>query len=129
MGAQLVICKPTATLDDPRGYYATARRIHQATPGSFMLNQYFNNDNAMAHYSNLGPEIWRQTQGKVTHIFFAAAGSGGTVSGDGRYLKEQNPDVTVIATDAATSYRATGGNPQAYKLEGIGIDYDFTRAS
>jgi cystathionine beta-synthase len=123
LGAELIVCPATPTLDDPRGYYATARRVHESTPGSYMLNQYFNPDNAAAHYYGLGPEIWRQTEGKVTH-FFAAAGSGGTVSGAGKYLKEQNSAIVVMAADTSTSYRATKGNPQPYKLEGIGIDYD-----
>lgn len=122
-GAQLVICPATTFIDDPRSYHSVARKLHEQTPNSFMPNQYFNVLNAQAHYSWLGPEIWQQTQGTITH-FFAAAGTTGTVSGVGRYLKEQNPAIKVIAVDAATSYHATKGNPQPYKLEGIGIDFD-----
>ena len=121
-GAQLITCPATDRLDDKQSYHQKALEIHRATPNSFMLNQYFNHDNARAHYSLLGPEIWKQTDGKVTH-FIAAAGSGGTVSGVGKFLKEQNPQIKVIAVDAATSYRSTQGNPQPYKLEGLGVDY------
>ncbi len=122
-GVQLVICPPTASLHDPQSYHSRALEIQKSTPNSFMLNQYFNITNAQAHYSVLGPEIWRQTQGTITH-FCAAAGSGGTVSGAGKFLKEQNPDIKVIGVDAATSYRSTKGNPQPYKTEGIGVDFD-----
>lgn len=121
-GAQLIVCPATTHLDDPQGYHRVALRLHQETPNSFMLNQYYNHSNRLAHYHLLGPEIWEQTQGKVTH-FIAAAGSGGTVSGAGKYLKEQNPAIKVIAVDALTSYRATNGNPQPYKIEGMGVDY------
>lgn len=122
-GAQLIPCKPTSLLTDPEGYHATAVRIHEKTPGSFMLNQYFNPTNSLAHYGSLGPEIWEQTEGKITH-FMAATGTGGTVSGAGRYLKEKKPSIQVIGVDAATSFRSTQGNPQPYKLEGIGVDFE-----
>ena len=87
-----------------------------------MLNQYFNGDNSRAHYYSLGPDIWRQTHGTVTH-FCGAVGSGGTVSGAGKYLKERNPAVKVLGVDAATSFRSTHGNPQPYKIEGMGVDF------
>lgn len=122
-GAQIVTCPSTDYLEDPRSYHSQAVAIHKATPNSFMPNQYFNLSNAQAHYQSLGPEIWEQTEGKITH-FFACAGTGGTVSGAGRYLKEKNPNIKVLAIDAATSYRSTKGNPQPYKVEGIGVDFD-----
>lgn len=122
-GAQVVICPPTSYLEDPNSYHSTAVRIQKETPNSFMPNQYFNLSNAMAHYRSLGPEIWKQTEGKITH-FIAAAGTGGTISGAGRYLKEQNPNIKVIAVDSDNSYRSTNGNPKPYKLEGIGVDFD-----
>ncbi len=122
-GAQLVVCSPALHLDDPNGYHATAVEIHRTTPNSFMLNQYFNPSNSAAHYHMLGPEMWRQTAGRITH-YCAAAGSGGTVSGAGRFLKERNQDIKVIAVDAENSYRSTDKNPKPYKLEGIGVDYD-----
>ena len=121
-GAQLVICEPTASLHDPESYHTKALEIHRATPNSFMLNQYFNHTNALAHYNLLGPEIWKQTEGKVTH-FCGAVGSGGTVSGAGKYLKEQKA-ITIVGIDAATSYRATNKNPKPYKIEGMGVDFD-----
>lgn len=121
-GAQLVLCKPTSFLNDPESYHTKALEIHKNTPNSFMINQYFNYDNLLSHYHLLGPEIWRQTNGTVTH-YIAAAGSGGTVSGAGKFLKEQNPHITVVAVDAANSFRATNGNPQPYKLEGMGVDF------
>jgi cystathionine beta-synthase len=122
-GAQVVMCPATSFIDDPRSYHSVAKRLHAQTPGSFMPDQYFNPINAQAHYHLLGSEIWRQTEGKVTH-FFAAAGTGGTVSGAGRYLKEKNPNVKVIALDSINSFRATGGNPKPYKVEGMGIDFE-----
>lgn len=122
-GAEVVICPGTSYLEDPNSYHSQAVRIHQATPNSFMPNQYFNLSNAMAHYKSLGPEIWKQTEGKITH-FIAAAGTGGTISGAGKFLKEQNPNIKVIAVDSNNSYRSTKGNPQPYKLEGIGVDFN-----
>ena len=122
-GAEIVMCPPTSFIEDPNSYQSTAKRLQEATPNSFMPNQYFNPVNAQAHYSWTGPEIWRQTNGTVTH-FFAAAGTGGTVYGAGKYLKEQNPDVKVIAIDSINSFHATKGNPKPYKLEGVGIDFD-----
>lgn len=122
-GAQVVMCPPTDYIDDPRSYHSKAKEIHKNTPNSFMPNQYFNTENARAHYSLLGPEIWRQTEGKITH-YIACAGTGGTISGAGKYLKEQNPAIKVLAVDSATSYRSTKGNPKPYKIEGMGVDFD-----
>lgn len=122
-GAELVVCPATSHVDDPQSYHSQAVAIRNKTPNSFMLNQYFNESNADAHYHSLGPEIWRQTEGKITH-YFAATGTCGTISGAGKYLKEKNPDIKVIAVDTATSFRSTNGNPKPYKLEGIGIDFD-----
>lgn len=122
-GVEIIICKPTSELTDPESYHSIATEIHNKTPNSFMLNQYFNNSNARAHYSDLGPEIWNQTNGLITH-YIAATGTGGTVSGAGKYLKEKNPNIKVIGVDTATSYRSTNGNPKPYKLEGIGVDFN-----
>jgi cystathionine beta-synthase len=121
-GAEVVICPSTDFVDDPRGYHSVACRLTQEIPNSFMPNQYFNTDNAAGHYYSLGPEIWKQTDGNITH-FFAGAGTGGTISGAGKYLKEQNPRVKVIAIDSINSFRATQGNPKPYKIEGIGVDF------
>lgn len=122
-GAAVVVCPPTARIDDPQGYHSVAVRLQRETPNSFMPNQYFNPLNAQAHYTLLGPEIWRQTEGAITH-FFAGAGTGGTVSGVGRYLKERNKNIKVIAIDSVNSYRATKGHPKPYAVEGMGIDFD-----
>lgn len=122
-GAEVVMCPATDFIDDPRGYHSQAVKIQQSIPNSFMPNQYFNVTNAIAHETLLGPEIWKQTEGKVTH-FFAGAGTCGTVSGVGRYLKKQNPDIKVCALDSINSFRATGGNPKPYKVEGMGMDFE-----
>ena len=122
-GAQIVICPATAFIDDPLSYHSQAKQLHAQTPNSFMPNQYYNPVNALAHYSLLGPEIWRQTNGTITH-FFAGAGTTGTVSGTGKYLKEQNPAIKVYALDSVNSFRATAGNPKPYKLEGLGMDFE-----
>lgn len=122
-GAQVVMCESTSFIEDPRSYHSVARKILAETPNSFMPNQYFNVSNMHAHYYSTGPEIWRQTEGKITH-YFAAAGTGGTISGAGKYLKEQNPAIKIYAVDAATSWRTTQGNPKPYKIEGIGIDFE-----
>lgn len=120
-GAEVVVCKPTALMTDPLSYHGQAVTLAQQIPGAFMPNQYYNLNNPLGQFSSLGPEIWRQTEGTITH-FFAAAGTGGTATGAGRYLKEQNPAVKVIAMDAATSFRSTGGKPTPYQVEGIGVD-------
>lgn len=121
-GAEVVMCPATKFIDDPQSYHSVAQKIHAETPGSFMPNQYYNVANRKAHYTLTGPEIWEQTEGKITHLF-AGAGTGGTVSGIGEYLKEQNENVKIYAIDSAHSLRATKGNPQPYVVEGIGIDF------
>jgi cystathionine beta-synthase len=121
-GAQVVVCPPTEFIEDPLSYHSQALALHKKTPNSFMPNQYFNIENRNAHASLLGPEIWKQTEGKVTH-FFAGAGTCGTVSGVGTYLKQQNPNIKVFAIDTLTSFRSTKGHPKPYKVEGIGIDF------
>lgn len=123
-GAELITCKPTLNFTEPNSYHSVALELHKNTPNSFMLNQYFNPDNARAHYVLTGPEIWEQTEGKITH-FCAAAGSSGTLCGTGKYLKEiSNGRVKVLGVDMDVSYRTTGGKPLPYKIEGMGVDYD-----
>lgn len=121
-GAEVVRCPATDFIEDPKSYHSQAAAIQKKTPNSFMPDQYFNLSNPKAHYTTLGPEIWRQTNGKITH-YFAAAGTGGTISGAGKFLKEQNPKIKVIAVDVDTSFHATSGYPKPYKMEGIGIDF------
>ena len=120
-GAQVVMC-PSCSVDDPRSRHSIARKIQEDTLNSFMPNQYQNPSNPKAHYSSLGPEIWEQTSGRVTHVF-AAAGTGGTISGIGKFLKEKNPHIKIMAVDVDTSYHSTNGNPKPYRMEGIGIDF------
>jgi cystathionine beta-synthase len=121
-GAEIVMCPSTEFIEDPNSYHSTAVRLQKETPNSFMPNQYFNPLNAQAHYTLTGPEIWKQTNGTITH-FFAAAGTGGTTYGTGKYLKEQNPNIKLIAIDAKNSFYSTKGHPKPYKLEGVGIDF------
>jgi len=127
MGAEVHICPANVAADDPRSYYEVAKRIHKETPGSVYINQYFNELNSDAHYHSTGPEIWKQTEGKVTHIV-VASGTGGTISGIGKYLKEQNSNVQVLAVDAFGSilkkYHETREIDEReiypYRIEGLG---------
>jgi len=98
LGAQVVICPDEVASDDPRSYYSVARRLGEETPNSYHVDQYSNPDNNQAHYQTTGPEIWRQTEGGITHLF-SVAGTGGTISGIARYLKEQNSAVKIIGVD------------------------------
>ena len=126
-GAKVVVTPTNVPADSPQSYYETAKRIHSEIPGSFYLNQYHNPDNIEAHYNTTGPEIWQQTEGKIDY-FVAGIGTGGTLSGAGRYLKEQKPDICVVAVDPRGSvfydYWKTGKipTPEVYKVEGIGED-------
>ena len=121
-GAEVIMCPATEFIEDPRSYHSTALYIQKKHPEYFMPNQYFNPVNALAHYTLLGPEIWQQTHGRITH-FFAGAGTGGTISGVGRYLKEKNSAIKIIAIDSTNSFRSTKGNPKPYIVEGMGIDF------
>ena len=102
LGAEVIICPNDVQPDDPRSYYSVARRLAEETPNSFYMNQYDNLANREAHYQTTGPEIWRQTEGRVTHLF-SGAGTGGTISGVAQYLKEQNESITVIGVDPCGS--------------------------
>lgn len=122
-GAQVVMCPSTAFIEDPESYHSKAMEIHKNTPNSIILNQYFNILNAQAHYHSLGPEIWQATNGALTH-YVAAAGSGGTISGAGKFLKEKNGAIKILAVDSNNSWRSTNGNPKPYQVEGMGIDFE-----
>ena len=119
-GAQVYVCPNTDRHHDPDNYYAQAIALSKTIEGAYMPNQYYNKANPEAHYVLTGPEIWRQTEGKVTH-FICGTGSCGTISGVGRYLKEQNRQIQIIGVDAATS-QYSSKEPKAYKVEGLGID-------
>ncbi len=127
MGAKVYVCPAHVSADDPRSYYQVAKRLHQETKGSIYINQYFNELNIDAHYKSTGPEIWEQTNGYITHLI-ACSGTGGTISGTARYLKEQNPAIRVIGVDAYGSvlkkYHETGeldtNEIYPYRIEGLG---------
>ena len=125
VGADVVICSAAAKYGTPEHYVATAKRISEETPNSFYPDQYNHPANPLAHYRTTGPEIWNDTDGKITH-FVASIGTGGTISGTARYLKEKNPAIKVIGADPYGSifktYKETGQVPEAtpYLVEGIG---------
>ena len=127
MGAKVYVCPAHVSADDPRSYYQVAKRLHEETKGSIYINQYFNALNMEAHYKSTGPEIWEQTNGQITHLV-ACSGTGGTISGTARFLKEQNPEVKVIGVDAFGSvlkkYHETGeldtDEIYPYRIEGLG---------
>ncbi|MEM9562050.1 MAG: cystathionine beta-synthase [Actinomycetota bacterium] len=120
-GAEVVVCPVAVPPEDPQSYYSTAERLVQETPNAFRPNQYANPNNPRAHFETTGPEIWRQTEGRITH-FVAGAGTGGTLSGVGRYLKTKNPDVQIIAADPEGSVYS-GGSGRPYLVEGVGEDF------
>ncbi len=127
MGAKVYVCPAHVSADDPRSYYQVAKRLQEETKGSIYINQYFNELNIDAHYKTTGPEIWQQTDGKITHLV-ACSGTGGTISGVARYLKEQNPKVKIIGVDAHGSvlkkYHETReldvNEIYPYRIEGLG---------
>ncbi|OPC05166.1 cystathionine beta-synthase [Elizabethkingia ursingii] len=127
LGATVYVCPASVPADDPRSYYEVAKKVASETPNSIYINQYFNELNIEAHYQNTGPEIWEQTEGKITHIF-ACCGTGGTLSGSAKFLKEKNSDIKVIGVDADGSilktYHETGeidkDEIHSYQIEGLG---------
>jgi len=128
IGCKVVVCPTEVQPDDPQSYYSVSRKIAETTENSFYANQYFNPANPIAHYNSTGPEIWKQTDGKLTH-FVCGVGTGGTISGTARYLKEQNPQIKIIGIDPLGSilahyhqYRNTDIVAKSYKIEGVGED-------
>jgi cystathionine beta-synthase len=119
-GAEVVICPTAVAPEDPSSYYKVAERLAKELPGGFMPGQYWNQQNVAAHYKSTGPELWVQTEGKITH-FVLGIGTGGTVTGAGRYLKEQNPTIQIVGADPEGSIYT--GNVHPYKTEGIGEDF------
>jgi cystathionine beta-synthase len=128
-GAEVIVCPTNVTPDDPRSYYSIAEKLSKEIPNSYWCNQYDNLSNRQAHYESTGPEIWAQTEGKVTHVI-VGVGTGGTISGTGKYLKEQNPDIKMWGIDTYGSvfkkYHETGEFDEKeiypYITEGIGED-------
>ena len=129
VGAEVIVCPTNVASEDPRSYYSTSKRIAEETPNSWYVNQYDNPSNSIAHYQQTGPEIWDQTNGKITH-FVVGVGTGGTISGVGKYLKEKNPAIKIWGIDTYGSvfkkYHETGvfdeNEIYPYITEGIGED-------
>lgn len=129
LGAEVQVCPTDVEPDDPRSYYSVAKRLSEEIPNSYYPNQYDNPSNTQAHYESTGPEIWEQTEGRVTH-YVAGMGTGGTISGTSKYLKEQNKDIITIGVDSVGSvykkYFETGefdkDEIKPYLTEGIGED-------
>jgi cystathionine beta-synthase len=129
VGAEVVVCPTNVASDDPRSYYSVSRRLAEETPNSWYVNQYDNLSNRLAHYEQTAPEIWEQTDGKITH-FVVGVGTGGTISGVGKYLKEKNPNIKIWGIDTYGSvfkkYHETGEFDEneiyPYVTEGIGED-------
>ncbi len=128
LGAEVIVCPTAVEPEDPRSYYSVAKKLAREIPNSYYPNQYENPLNPEAHYRTTGPEIWEDTEGKITH-FVCGMGTGGTISGVGRYLKEKNPQVKVVGVDPIGSlyydYIKTGnvGKAKTYVVEGIGEDF------
>lgn len=130
VGAEVIVCPTNVEPDDPRSYYSIARRLAKEIPNSFHCNQYDNLANRLAHYESTGPEIWKQTEGKITHLV-CTAGTGGTVTGTAQYLKQMNPNIQVWAIDVygslLTKYFKTGqidmNEVHPYISEGFGEDF------
>jgi cystathionine beta-synthase len=130
VGAEVIVCPTNVEPDDPMSYYSVSKRLAREIPNSFHCNQYDNLANRQAHYETTGPEIWRQTDGKITH-FVCTAGTGGTVTGTAQYLKEMNPDIQIWAIDVygslLTKYFRTGeidmSEVHPYISEGFGEDF------
>ncbi|WP_417358692.1 pyridoxal-phosphate dependent enzyme [Flavobacterium sp.] len=129
VGAKVVVCPTDVEPTDPRSYYSVSKRLSEETPNAWYVNQYDNPSNTLAHYEQTGPEIWEQTEGKITH-FVVGVGTGGTISGVAKYLKEQNPNVKIWGVDTYGSvfkkYHETGifdeNEIYSYITEGIGED-------
>jgi cystathionine beta-synthase len=127
LGAKVYVCPAHVSADDERSYYNVAKRLHEETKGSVYINQYFNQLNIDAHYNTTGPEIWEQTNGKITHLI-ACSGTGGTISGTAKFLKEQNPNIRILGVDAFGSvlkkYHETkefdSKEIYPYRIEGLG---------
>jgi cystathionine beta-synthase len=120
-GAEVVVCPTAVEPDSPQSYYRVADRLTEEIDGAFQPNQYFNQANPEAHFRTTGPELWRQTGGRVTHLV-VAVGTGGTISGVGRYLKQRDPSIEVIGADPEGSIYS-GGPVHPYRVEGIGEDF------
>jgi cystathionine beta-synthase len=122
LGAEVIVTPTGLTPDDPESYYAVAEKLARETPGGFKPGQYENPANPLAHYETTGPEVWEQTDGRITH-FVAGMGTCGTITGTGHYLKEQNPEVKVVGADPEGSIFSDPSNVHTYAVEGVGEDF------
>jgi cystathionine beta-synthase len=122
LGAEVVVTPTALTPDDPESYYAVAERLAREIPGGFKPGQYENPANPLSHYQTTGPEIWEQTSGEITH-FVAGMGTCGTITGAGRYLKEENAGIKVVGADPEGSIFSDPDNVHAYAVEGVGEDF------
>jgi cystathionine beta-synthase len=120
-GAEVVVCPTAVAPDHPDSYYSVSDRLVRETEGAWKPDQYSNPNNPLSHYEQTGPEIWEQTEGRITH-FVTGMGTGGTISGVGRYLKEKNPEIQVVGADPAGSVYS-GGTGRPYLVEGVGEDF------
>jgi cystathionine beta-synthase len=120
-GAEVVVCPTDVPPESPESYYSVATRLVQDTPGAWMPGQYWNQQNPAAHEATTGPEIWEQTGGRVTH-FIAGAGTGGTITGTGRFLRSRSSDVVIVGADTEGSV-FSGDTPRPYLTEGVGEDF------
>src|ERR671935_2884033 len=123
-GAEVVVCPTAVARESPQSYYSVADRLAREIPGAFQPNQYFNPANPAAHAATTGPELWRQTDGRITH-FVAGLGTGGTLTGVAQVLKQHNPRVQIVGADPIGSIFSAGEHftPKIYKVEGIGEDF------
>src|SRR5881227_1621283 len=122
-GAEVVVAPTAVAPDSPESYYSVAKRLAAEIPGAFQPNQYFNQANPKAHYESTGPELWEQTGGRLTHLV-AGVGTGGTVTGTSRYLRERRPDLVVVGADPEGSiYSGGANNVHPYLVEGVGEDF------
>jgi cystathionine beta-synthase len=122
LGAEVIVTPTGRTPDDPESYYAVAERLAREIPGGFKPGQYENPANSLAHYETTGPEVWEQTDGRITH-FVAGMGTCGTITGTGHYLKEKNPRIKIIGADPQGSIFSDPSNVHTYAVEGVGEDF------
>jgi len=128
VGAEVIVCPTNVEPDDPRSYYSVARRLSKEIPNAFLCNQYDNLANRLAHYESTGPEIWEQTDGKITHLV-CTAGTGGTVTGTAMYLKEKNPNIKIWAIDVYEKNRQGRGTLLRIQCRQLSAGVDATQGS
>ena len=129
MGAKVYVCPANVPADDPRSYYEVAKRLHNEIKGSIYINQYFNDLNKEAHFKSTGPEIWNQTDGKITHLV-VCSGTGGTISGTAKYLKSKNFWISGFDSDGSKNFIENdwkGKNVLLFGSEGDGLKFQIKK--